>query len=139
MKFSFLNIYLAQIYTLAGCIFDLPKSESGHVYKIGTNRNCVNIYLQENCTGEFIRYQEAPPSMVIRFASKWEDDISLDDEMVAVSSIGPCFDKCDPRNWVGMRRDVPAKGTLFNGAAYTTGIINTFQVFAIYFKKVFAK
>lgn len=87
---------------------------------INTNGNCINIYSRENCVGQFIRVQTSRFSEHVRNMAghRWEDDILVDHEKMIVGSIGPCLEKCDPQNWVGMRKDIPTNVTLYSNVGY---------------------
>lgn len=52
-------------------------------------------------------------------AHRWEGDNLVDDEHIQITSIGPCFNKCDPRNWAGMRPEVPVDVILYEDEDYT--------------------
>lgn len=114
----YLSLYSAKIFNLNRCIPVIPKSTSGKLYEIETNQNCISIYSQENCGGKFIRFQSGNWSSHIRNMQAHRD-LLRKNEVLMVASIGPCFDKCDPRNWAGMRSDVPVNVTLFNDRGYT--------------------
>ncbi|OXA48967.1 hypothetical protein Fcan01_16690 [Folsomia candida] len=112
---------LAQIFDVDKCIPKIPKSETGHLYEIETNGNCVNIYSQENCDGHFVRLQTGFFFTNVRkmTAHRWDNDILVENENITVVSIGPCFDQCDPRNWAGIKRNIPVNVTLFDNVVHS--------------------
>ncbi|XP_021966028.1 uncharacterized protein LOC110861232 [Folsomia candida] len=78
----------------------IPTAPSGRINKLVTSGECFNIYPQENCTGSFIR-----ANMFVRILydpetdpNRWVGD-DLIKEDLRIASVGPCFDRCDPRNW----------------------------------------
>jgi hypothetical protein len=44
---------------------------------------------------------------------KWKDD-SLVKEPLVLNSVGPCYDKCDGRNWAGMEGTEEINLTLYD-------------------------
>lgn len=64
--------------------------------------DCVNIYPASDCTGWFIRLT------LLGFPHYWLNTYRwIGEEMIKenlqIGSAGPCFDKCDARNWQGDR------------------------------------
>ncbi|XP_035711447.1 uncharacterized protein LOC118436895 [Folsomia candida] len=52
-------------------------------------------------------------------AHRWDNDILVENENITVVSIGPCFDQCDPRNWAGIKRNIPVNVTLFDNVVHS--------------------
>ncbi|OXA45022.1 hypothetical protein Fcan01_19957 [Folsomia candida] len=120
---------LSILYNVDRCIPVLPESKSGDIHTIRTNGTCINIYSQENCVGQFIRLQTSFGFMYVdNVAAHWrQDGVLVTNENATVASIGPCFEKCDPQNWVGMRRDLSASVTLYDKENYE-GTNSTFSI-----------
>ncbi|XP_035700752.1 uncharacterized protein LOC110861570 [Folsomia candida] len=89
-----------------------PTIDLDFVKMLKTNGNCVNIYPSSNCTGWFIRF--AYRDSYIRFPKtyRWVGDEVMP-RGLEIGSVGPCFDKCDVRNWYGDRKQEPAHVTLY--------------------------
>ncbi|OXA45010.1 hypothetical protein Fcan01_20140 [Folsomia candida] len=114
------NTTIPRIFNVERCIPAIPKSESGDIHKIETKGNCINIYSQENCVGQFIRLRTSGYFKYVddMAAHRWEDDILVANEKMMVTSIGPCLEKCDPQNWAGIRRDIPTNVTFYDQGTY---------------------
>ncbi|OXA44908.1 hypothetical protein Fcan01_19938 [Folsomia candida] len=65
------------LYNVESCIPVIPKSEYGDIHGIETNGNCINIYSEENCVGQFVRLQTSRNFRYIdnMAAHRWEDNI----------------------------------------------------------------
>lgn len=92
--------------------------------EIETNGNCFNIYSEKGCTtseGRLIRYQAGRLLTELSKFNKhrWDGDLHVDDEHVQVKSVGPCFDKCDPRNWQGDSPSRPVTVTIYEDEDFT--------------------
>lgn len=76
------------------------SAPKGHVRRIQTNGKCVNVYSSENCAGWFARLEsgEVALSTFSADTSFWNGNDFKVTKLI-VRSIGPCFDKCDARNW----------------------------------------
>lgn len=98
----------------------IPKSKPNDIYEIQTNGNCINIYPQENCVGQFVRVQTGLNYIYVGnlVGNRLDKNIVVDHEKVIVGSIGPCFEKCDPQNLVGMRKDLSTSVTLHDELYY---------------------
>ncbi|OXA45065.1 hypothetical protein Fcan01_19983 [Folsomia candida] len=130
MKFhDILPEICAILYNVDRCIPVLPKSRSREILSIQANGNCINIYSQENCVGQFIRLQTNFGFLYAKYIAAGfdQDFILVTSENMTVASIGPCFEKCDPQNWVGMRKDLSAEVTLYQEKNFT-GTHSTFSI-----------
>ncbi|OXA61402.1 hypothetical protein Fcan01_00993 [Folsomia candida] len=87
---------------------------------IYTRQKCLNYYLtSRNCQGQFIRYFPGQVEPVVDpMRHYFVDNSTLVAQELKFSSIGPCYDRCDPRNWEGLERSQPIKVTLFASAEY---------------------
>lgn len=67
---------------------------------LSSNGNCVNLYRNQNCSGkDFIRYLPGRLDTLYNpFRHSWVDN-ELVTSSLHILSMGPCFNKCDPRNW----------------------------------------
>ncbi|OXA41049.1 hypothetical protein Fcan01_24183 [Folsomia candida] len=77
-----------------------PIIPAGFVTELETSGECFNIYPQENCTGSFIRTNLRRGSYQEPKTYQWEWEILKKGDL-QIGSVGPCFDRCDPRNWGG--------------------------------------
>ncbi|OXA38845.1 Transposable element P transposase [Folsomia candida] len=100
-----------------------PTIDLDFVKMLKTNGNCVNIYPSSNCTGWFIRF--AYRDSYIRFPKtyRWVGDEVMP-RGLEIGSVGPCFDKCDVRNWYGDRKQEPAHVTLYGERDFRGDTIN---------------
>ncbi|XP_035713586.1 uncharacterized protein LOC118438021 [Folsomia candida] len=117
------------LYNVDRSVHAIPKSKPNDIYEIQTNGNCINIYPQENCVGQFVRVQTGLNYIYVGnlVGNRLDKNIVVDHEKVIVGSIGPCFEKCDPQNLVGMRKDLSTSVTLhdelyYPGSNYTFSI-----------------
>lgn len=106
-------------YNISKCIPRIPEAYTGLIGKIKLSGNCINIYPRFNCTGWFIRL--AIENHVNTFypspTFNWVGDELIQKDLL-VGSIGPCFDKCDPQNWLGDGRN-PVSVTLFEQSDFS--------------------
>lgn len=82
------------------CNPSIPNAPDGRFRYIQTNGNCANVYEEKNCSGFFARLESAEVAF-----SVFSPDTSLwwgnnfVETTFKVKSVGPCWEKCDGRNW----------------------------------------
>ncbi|OXA38851.1 hypothetical protein Fcan01_26362, partial [Folsomia candida] len=85
---------------------------------VSTNGNCINIYPNSNCTGWFIRFTYRESYARLPRTYRWVGDEVMP-RGLEIGSVGPCFDKCDARNWYGDRKQEPVHVTLYDEWDFT--------------------
>ncbi|XP_035700460.1 uncharacterized protein LOC110861287 isoform X1 [Folsomia candida] len=87
-------------YNISYCNPTMPTEFGGKIVDLQTGGACFNIYPKENCTGWFIRTSMSPETVNDPKTFQWVGE-DLMKEDLRIGSVGPCFDRCDPRNWQG--------------------------------------
>lgn len=103
-------------YDVSKCNSEIHDAPGGDIVRVTSNDNCINIYPQVNCTGWFIRFNYGRYPSYQPQIYPWDGD-KLRNSTLQVGSVGPCFDKCDERNWQGDRKEV-VQVTLYDDSEF---------------------
>lgn len=105
-------------YDISNCNSSLTHTRDGNITKLTMNGKCANFYAAENCSGWFIRLVTNQLGGLIFKPEtfRWPGGEISKSQMQA-ASVGPCFDKCDARNWLGDKKGL-VKVTLYEGTRH---------------------
>lgn len=108
-----LTLAEAHDYDVSTCKPVIYNAPGGYVNGIKNRGICVNIYPADNCTGWFTRLTYGEHSgAYLPQTYRWDGE-DLMNRTLQIASVGPCFDKCDARNWQDDRREA-VKVTLYD-------------------------
>ncbi|OXA36712.1 hypothetical protein Fcan01_28530 [Folsomia candida] len=118
-----LTLAEAHDYDVSTCKPVIYNAPGGYVNGIKNRGICVNIYPADNCTGWFTRLTYGEHSgAYLPQTYRWDGE-DLMNRTLQIASVGPCFDKCDARNWQDDRREA-VKVTLYDDYGFQGNATN---------------